>query len=56
MDLNKLLNATNKNVDLFSLNNKEIIAKIVSVYDADTCKAVFYLDNKLTKFLSLIHI
>ena len=50
MDLNKLLNATNKNVDLFSLNNKEIIAKIVSVYDADTCKAVFYLDNKLTKF------
>ena len=50
MDLNKLLKATNKNVDLFSLNNKEIIAKIVSVYDADTCKAVFYLDNKLTKF------
>jgi len=50
MDLNKLLNATNKNVDLFNLNNKEIIAKIVNVYDADTCKAVFYLDNKLTKF------
>jgi endonuclease YncB( thermonuclease family) len=27
-----------------------IQAKITNVYDADTCRAVFYLDNKLVKY------
>ena len=37
-------------IQCFSLNNKEFDAKITSVYDADTCKAVFYLNGELIKY------
>ena len=34
----------------FSLNGKDIIAKIVRVYDGDTFWACFFLDNKIVKY------
>jgi micrococcal nuclease len=37
-------------VELFSLNNKIVYAKIVKVYDGDTCYAVFMLNGKPVKF------
>ena len=37
-------------VELFSLNNKIVYAKIVRVYDGDTCYAVFMLHGKPVKF------
>ena len=37
-------------VELFSLNQTNIYAKIVKVYDGDTCYAVFILNNKPVKF------
>ena len=44
-----------KNVDdslqLFSLNNSIKVCKFVDVYDADTCHCVFYIDNKIHKFV-----
>ena len=43
-----LKDATN-NIPEFSLNGLNTIAKIVDVYDGDTCKAVFYMNKKLTK-------
>ena len=35
---------------MFLLEGKMSIGKITNVYDADTCRAVFYLDNKLVKY------
>jgi micrococcal nuclease len=48
MDL--LLSCVDKDIDCFSLEGQKIQAKITNVYDADTCRAVFYLDNKLVKY------
>ena len=45
MDL--LLDCIDKDIDCFSLDGQMIQAKITNVYDADTCRAVFYLNNKL---------
>ncbi len=45
-----LLNCVDKDINCFSLEGKKIQAKITNVYDADTCRAVFYLDNKLVKY------
>ena len=45
---NELLGANN-DTNMFSLKNKFKKCKIVNVYDGDTCKAVFYLHNKLYK-------
>jgi len=47
--INTLKNSSNS-IPEFSLKGFNTIAKIVDVYDGDTSKAVFYLDNKLTKF------
>ena len=44
------LNELNDSVELFSLEKLEVRAKIVKVYDGDTCFAVFVLDNKPVKF------
>jgi endonuclease YncB( thermonuclease family) len=44
------LDKLNDSVELFSLEKLEIKAKIVKVYDGDTCYAVFILDNKPVKF------
>lgn len=38
------------NVNLFCLNGKEFIGKIVDVYDGDTCNVVIFFNGKLTKF------
>lgn len=38
------------NIPLFSLQKKVFKAKIVRVYDGDTCFAVFYLNDTLVKF------
>lgn len=46
----KLQTIKNLEVDEFSLNGKKVVAKVVDIYDADTCKIVFELDNKLVKF------
>jgi endonuclease YncB( thermonuclease family) len=46
---NELINADN-NIQLFSLNGHEYQAKIVDLYDGDTCKIVILFNNKLTKF------
>jgi|ETNvirenome_6_85_1030632.scaffolds.fasta_scaffold15338_4 endonuclease YncB( thermonuclease family) len=34
----------------FSLDGQEIWAKVVDIYDADTCKIVIFLNNKFIKF------
>jgi endonuclease YncB( thermonuclease family) len=44
------LKSSTNNIPEFSLNGYNTIAKIVDVYDGDTCKAVFFMDDKLTKF------
>lgn len=38
------------NIPLFSLQKKVFKAKIVRVYDGDTCFAVFFLNDSLVKF------
>ncbi len=48
--VDKKLNNFDDSVDLFSLEGKKIRAKIVRVYDGDTCFAVFLLNNKPVKF------
>lgn len=46
----KKLKRADNYVDFFSLEGKEFIAKIVDVYDGDTCNAVIMLDRMITKF------
>ncbi len=45
-----LLNCKDCNIGTFSLKDKIFNAKIVNVYDADTCKAVFFLNDELVKY------
>jgi len=45
-----LLKKCNNDTPLFSLNGKILNGKIVDVYDADTCKIVFFIDNQFVKF------
>jgi endonuclease YncB( thermonuclease family) len=44
------LNNLTDDVELFTLENKIVEAKIVRIYDGDTCFAVFYLNNQPVKF------
>ena len=44
------LQTVNNNIKEFSLNGNKFICKLVDIYDADTCKVVFILNNKFTKF------
>lgn len=46
----QLLNCKDCNINTFSLKGKEFNCKIVNVYDADTCRAVFFLNNELVKY------
>lgn len=48
--IQNLINAKDKNILNFSLENKIFYGKIVDVYDADTCKAIFYLNDQIVKF------
>ena len=44
------LNDLTDDIELFTLEGKNFDAKIVRVYDGDTCFAVFYLNNQPVKF------
>lgn len=46
----KLLECIDKNINCFSLSGKVFNCKVVNVYDADTCKVVFYLNDELVKY------
>ena len=46
----KQLQMTNNDIPEFSLNGEEFLAKVVDIYDADTCKIVILLNKKPTKF------
>jgi endonuclease YncB( thermonuclease family) len=45
------LKNSDDSLELFSLNNSIKMCKVVDVYDADTCHCVFYIDNKIHKFV-----
>ena len=49
-DIEKIKNINNDDINIFSLEGEEKIGKVVDIYDADTCKIVFILDNKFVKF------
>ena len=47
----RLKRATNDSIQMFSLQNQSFMAKVVDVYDGDTCSVVIHQDNcRLTKF------
>ena len=45
-----LLNCKDCNIGTFTLKDKEFYAKVVNVYDADTCRTVFFLNDQLVKY------
>lgn len=47
---NQLANINAKDVTLFSLKGNRYPCRIVSVYDGDTCTALFKMDKKFVKF------
>ena len=49
-DIEKIININNDDINIFSLEGQEKIGKVVDIYDADTCKIIFILDNKIVKF------
>jgi endonuclease YncB( thermonuclease family) len=50
LESTSLINIKNEDINLFSLNGIETTCKIVDIYDADTCKIVFILNNSIVKF------
>ena len=48
--LNNLSTVVKSEIPKFSLDGRIIPAKVTSVYDADTCSVVFYLEGKLVQF------
>jgi endonuclease YncB( thermonuclease family) len=46
----ELRNALDGTTEEFSLEGKVLRAKVVSLYDADTCRVVFHLNNTLVKY------
>ena len=50
VDNNELQNTNDNTIQLFSLDKQIHPAKIVRVYDGDTCFAVFKLHNEYVKF------
>lgn len=46
----ELLSCQDCNINTFSLNGQQFYCKIVNVYDADTCRVVFFLNNQLVKY------
>lgn len=46
----ELLKCKDCNINNFSLKGKEFYCKVVNVYDADTCRAVFFLNGDLVKY------
>ena len=50
VNVNELQNVNDDTIQLFSLDKQIYPAKIVRVYDGDTCFAVFKLHNEYVKF------
>ena len=50
MQLEKKLKESNNDTPEFSLNGKFKLAKIVNIYDGDTCKAVFKFGDELYRW------
>ena len=48
--LESVLHNSNKNTPEFSLEGKIKLCKVVDVYDGDTCKVVFNLNNKVYRW------
>jgi len=48
--LDKLRGLTDNDIGEFSLAGRKTVGKIVDIYDADTCKIIFGLDNVIVKF------
>lgn len=46
----ELLGNATDDINLFSLNGKEFLAKVVNIYDGDTCRCVFMLNGEMVKF------
>lgn len=46
----KLLSSNNENTEMFSLNGKFKLCRVVDVYDGDTCKVVFKFKGKIYKW------
>ena len=46
----RLKYATNQSIQMFSLQNQHFLAKVVDVYDGDTCSVVIQHQCRLTKF------
>ena len=49
-DMNKLNNINSDDISIFSLNGYSTQAKVVDVYDGDTCTIVFKWKGKYRKF------
>jgi endonuclease YncB( thermonuclease family) len=45
-----LLNCKDCEIECFNLEGQEFEAKVTNVYDADTCRLVFYLNDKIVKY------
>lgn len=46
----ELLSCQDCNINTFSLKGQQLYCKIVNIYDADTCRVVFFLNNQLVKY------
>ena len=51
--MENLIQATNENTKLFSLEGYSTFCKVVDIYDADTCKLVFFLPNNNTEIVKM---
>ena len=49
-EISKMLEIHNEDIQEFSLDGEIKIAKLVDIYDADTCKIIFIMDGKIVKF------
>ncbi len=48
--LDRLRSLTDNDIGEFSLEGRKTVGKVVDIYDADTCKIIFGLDNVIVKF------
>lgn len=46
----KLRSLTDNDIGEFSLTGRKTVGKVVDIYDANTCKIIFGLDNVIVKF------
>lgn len=50
LNLEKILMKSNNDTPEFSLKDRYKLCKVVNIYDGDTCKVVFSLNNELHKW------